>query len=714
MWRPLTAAMVVVCLLQLGMTSEVKQLHRSRRQADLRSKLHCENGGLLSYDKTMCYCPISKTGKECEINTSICGASANYVCMNGGTCYNHTSFGSGLRCLCTPGWIGTHCEQACYSNPCMNGGWCQQNSDWDYVCQCRFGYEGKNCENRIKMCIISGDPHYKTIDGKQIHFQGACKYNLLSRSEANNGIPDFKIFGRNQRRGDNKNVAYPDYFEIHYLSYVIKLKRDSAVTVNDEVVYPDRSFAPHFKITKNGQFTRFESTDGLIIDFDGSWIGLIKVPDIYKEKVDGLCGNYDGDPENDMMTSSKSSSTSYAEIGNSWQVDDPDDPECRGPTDDNPPKCNTDTEILVKGNDYCGLLNEYSSIFGTCLKKSGQLATSFYESCEYDVCANHLNLTAAKESACAILATVATHFSALACPEGMQYKEKTSACAATCETPDGPEICSYPDNENCVCPDDMVVINGTCQNPEVCKCPGGHQACRGSEIAADCSVLYQCEACKECKKRKAAKIYKKKHSCDDDEVCQLIDGVGKCERCQSKLIDRRIYCSLRFQAIISDPMHYIDRDADNIKMPCPPGTVFSVKDCLCVHGVNDLEKRPTIYLDFDDSQRPLKNDQGVYVTWTKSSISVLENGVEGTALRFNGDRLEIPFYDNKSNKWHHMVMTYDGSNLKFYLDALLKANESLTGFTARAHCPLLVGSRYDGSYFYGLMDKVSRVHFSST
>jgi len=32
------------------------------------SKLYCKNGGLLSYDKTMCYCPISKTGKECEIS----------------------------------------------------------------------------------------------------------------------------------------------------------------------------------------------------------------------------------------------------------------------------------------------------------------------------------------------------------------------------------------------------------------------------------------------------------------------------------------------------------------------------------------------------------------------------------------------------------------------------------------------------------------------
>jgi len=45
-----------------------------------------------------------------------------------------------------------------------------------------------------------------------------------------------------------------------------------------------------------------------------------------------------------------------------------------------------------------------------------QLATSFYESCEYDVCANQLNLTAAKESACGILATVATHCQSIQIP----------------------------------------------------------------------------------------------------------------------------------------------------------------------------------------------------------------------------------------------------------------------------------------------------------
>ena len=97
--------------------------------------------------------------------------------------------------------------------------------------------------------------------------------------------------------------------------------------MNNEVVYPDCSYLPHFKITKNGHFIRFESSDGLIVDYDGSWLALIKVPQRYTKLVDGLCGNYDGDADNDMMTSSKSLSTSYAEIGNSWQVDDPDDPQ---------------------------------------------------------------------------------------------------------------------------------------------------------------------------------------------------------------------------------------------------------------------------------------------------------------------------------------------------------------------------------------------------
>ena len=88
-------------------------------------------------------------------------------------------------------------------------------------------------------------------------------------------------------------------------------------------MFPDRAYPPLFTITKNGRFVRFEATTGLVAEFDGFWVGLIKIPDSYAMKVDGLCGNFDGDANNDMMTSGKVLSTNYAEVGNSWQVNDP-------------------------------------------------------------------------------------------------------------------------------------------------------------------------------------------------------------------------------------------------------------------------------------------------------------------------------------------------------------------------------------------------------
>ncbi|KAK2140183.1 hypothetical protein LSH36_1449g00006 [Paralvinella palmiformis] len=332
------------------------------------------------------------------------------------------------------------------------------------------------------MCIISLDLHYKTIDGKQINFQGPCKYNLLSRSQSNEDLLDFKIFGKNETRGDNSQVSYPSYFEIHYLTFVIKLKKGGLVT--------DKLTCDHDPDKRN--------------------------PDHYK-----------------------------------WTFVIP------------------DVEVATNNDIYCSL--------------------------------------------------------------------------------------------------------------------GGR----------------------------------------------------------------------RFQAIPSDSKYYIDHDADNIKIPCPPGTLFSIRDCLCIHGKNKYSQtKRVLSLDFDDKNHPLKTNQGIYVTWTKASMSLLEAGVEGSALRFNGDRLEIPFYNNKyrrdsgrpeeqilvsngdcpgegqasiqlitspdniggglrantneldafnniaspSSNWHH-----DGSRVKFYLDGDLKA-KSL--FTTGVHCPLLIGSGYDNHFFYGLMDKI--------
>src|SRR5690606_23902278 len=41
---------------------------------------------------------------------------------------------------------------ACAAQPCKNGAECQDNGNGAYVCVCKMGFTGQNCETQIDMC----------------------------------------------------------------------------------------------------------------------------------------------------------------------------------------------------------------------------------------------------------------------------------------------------------------------------------------------------------------------------------------------------------------------------------------------------------------------------------------------------------------------------------------------------------------------------------
>ncbi|XP_066271846.1 fibropellin-1-like [Branchiostoma lanceolatum] len=84
-------------------------------------------------------------------------------CQNGGTCQD----GLGqYSCACPSGWHGTQCEldnDACAAYPCGNGGTCNDGPT-GYVCICAPGWMGTDCEQEIDECHQHTDPCHNNGD----------------------------------------------------------------------------------------------------------------------------------------------------------------------------------------------------------------------------------------------------------------------------------------------------------------------------------------------------------------------------------------------------------------------------------------------------------------------------------------------------------------------------------------------------------------------
>jgi hypothetical protein len=151
------------------------------------------------------------------------------------------------------------------------------------------------------MCFATGDPHYFTFDREMLHFQGACKYDMVSPKASATGMPNFNVYVKNERRGSNSHVSYTKYVEVQVAGTVIRIGRDKVITINGNQVFPD-VVRSGFSVVSNGRFVRLETDFGLAVESDGKFLVIVKVPDSFASNVEGLCADFNGSPGNDFTT----------------------------------------------------------------------------------------------------------------------------------------------------------------------------------------------------------------------------------------------------------------------------------------------------------------------------------------------------------------------------------------------------------------------------
>ncbi|XP_028330841.1 zonadhesin-like isoform X5 [Gouania willdenowi] len=380
-------------------------------------------------------------------------------------------------------------------------------------------------------CVVSGDPHYITFDKKFFSFMGTCTYTLARNCKNTTG-PWFSVEGKNEERGVS-GVSYLRKLYVTVDRTTVTLMKGRRTLVNGVKVALPHSPSPMISISLVGQFVTLQTTFGLKVRWDGNHYAQISVTSSYYNQTCGLCGDYDGTPNNDFTKPDGTLVGNANDFGNSWQTDEDEDDTCTPGTKPDP-DCDPKLEAEVVKPDKCGKLKDPAGPFRDCVKVVDP--TPFFLSCVYDMCQffgqQHIlcDQLQAYTDAC-LSAGAKVHqwrtpdFCPLACPPNSSYSLCTSSCPETCLGSVGPSGCEDVCVEGCKCNPGFILSDDKCVALKDCGCvdPSGVY-----HPAGDDWYLKDCE--QKCTCHSGGLIQCQNTSCDPKTAkCQLHEGEYECK-----------------------------------------------------------------------------------------------------------------------------------------------------------------------------------------
>uniref|UniRef100_A0A8C9SZP2 VWFD domain-containing protein n=1 Tax=Scleropages formosus TaxID=113540 RepID=A0A8C9SZP2_SCLFO len=288
-----------------------------------RIECSCYYGGKVFSALLLCFtifvdCPVPKTYEHCSELQRTCDAltkpmTGDKLCQSGCFCPNgqyEDHYGNCVpheSCSCVSGEktykSGDVVEDNCKTCTCKGGKW---------TCSSQ-GCPGK--------CQVYGNGHYKTFDSKWYHFDGHCQYTLVEDA-CGRSSGSFSITA--------ESVPCCDAALTCARVIVINLKGEVTLTLEDMnvkenllqpqssenvILYSVYTFGLYIEISIPSM--------GLTVIWDKNTRLTIIADEMLKQKVCGLCGNFDDDETNDLQTRSLVQVTNALEFGNSWKTTTP-------------------------------------------------------------------------------------------------------------------------------------------------------------------------------------------------------------------------------------------------------------------------------------------------------------------------------------------------------------------------------------------------------
>ncbi|XP_041112234.1 mucin-19-like, partial [Polyodon spathula] len=318
-----------------------------------------------------------------------CTEGKNYI-----KCSTYSGPTSGKTCESLNLPASDNCESGCY---CQDGyyedhkGKCVRLEE----CTCSFGVKTysagetvtsgcNNCtctrgkwsctEEECKgKCQVYGDGHFQTFDLKWYSYDGNCEYTLVEDYCGSNGT--FRIAAE----------SVPCCDEALTCSRAIKINyQGEEIELRDMKILEKRSnkceagTATSYSVHTVGLYLIITLTNGITLLWDKhTRVTVILDPKWKNKGLCGLCGNFDGDSKNDMITRGKSEVTKVVEFGNSWKVN----PNCANTVNQTSP-CEKHWYCSAWAERRCKIITD--EIFQECHKKVDP--QPYYDVCVKESC----------------------------------------------------------------------------------------------------------------------------------------------------------------------------------------------------------------------------------------------------------------------------------------------------------------------------------------
>uniref|UniRef100_A0A8C8S3T1 VWFD domain-containing protein n=1 Tax=Pelusios castaneus TaxID=367368 RepID=A0A8C8S3T1_9SAUR len=421
-----------------------------------------------------------------------------------------------------------------YSNAsCWERCRCQDNG----VVECQNASCGANEQCRVEngvlgchatgcgRCTVAGNSHYLTLDGRAFDFQGSCTYTLTQVCSGGSRLANFSVVVENESAGGGR-VAVPRKVVVFVPGYAIAVERGRKWTVNEELhTLPLALDNGRTRVNQEGENVVIQTNFGLKVLYDASYYVLVSIPSSYKGSVCGLCGNFNGDKNDDLMLPSGKSVQNVGEFGASWKVP-ADRTTCSDGCGERCSVCDATKTAPFQAESSCGLIRVASGPFRDC--HSLVSSAEYFNNCLYDMCTTNGTretlcqslqsyVVACQAAGANIRAWRTASLCPLACPANSHYELSTRSCDFTCAGLSASAQCTRKCFEGCQCNAGYAADGDACVSLDRCGCVrDGRYIKVGAGFLAN--YISQCSGC--------TKLSILKHS--QHWLCPITDDSAPC------------------------------------------------------------------------------------------------------------------------------------------------------------------------------------------